>query len=295
MPHESLSALGPVISRLTGQAFNLEHARETGGGCINRTWVVSGSGQRYFVKLNGEEALGMFEAEAAGLRALADSRCVRVPHPLGCATDHGQAILVMEYLELGGHGAQGDARLGLGLAGLHRCQAPEHGWTCDNTIGRTAQINTSTPDWVIFYRERRLRFQLELAVTRGNTMLLRTGEKLLAALPEFFTDYRPRPSLLHGDLWGGNHGALPDGTPVIFDPAVYYGDRETDIAMTELFGGFSPEFYAAYNEAWPLDPGYRTRRELYNLYHVLNHFNLFGGGYADQAERMMRALLAETR
>jgi len=149
------------------------------------------------------------------------------------------------------------------------------------------------PDWIAFYRAWRLRPQFELArhnaAPRG---LLRQGERLLERLEAFFPGYHPMPSLLHGDLWGGNHG-YADGVPVLFDPAVYYGDREVDLAMTELFGGYPADFYAAYREAWPLDPGYRVRKPLYNLYHVLNHFNLFGGGYAAQAEAMVRRLLAE--
>jgi protein-ribulosamine 3-kinase len=115
------------------------------------------------------------------------------------------------------------------------------------------------------------------------------------ALPAFFASYTPQPSLLHGDLWSGNHAYLADGTPTIFDPAVYYGDRECDLAMTELFGGYSSDFYATYHAAYPLDTGYATRRELYNLYHILNHANLFGGGYARQAEQMMQRLLADIR
>ncbi len=122
--------------------------------------------------------------------------------------------------------------------------------------------------------------------------LQRLGEKLMDTLPAFFAGYTPQPSLLHGDLWSGNHAFLADGTPVIFDPAAYYGDRECDLAMTELFGGYSAEFYAAYRAAYPLDAGYATRRDLYNLYHILNHANLFGGGYTRQAEQMMQRLLA---
>ena len=147
-----------------------------------------------------------------------------------------------------------------------------------------------------FYRRERLGFQLALAAQHGyRGQLQALGEQLLALLPAFFSTYRPVASLLHGDLWGGNHAATADGEPVIFDPAVYYGDREADLAMTELFGGFGEGFYRAYRVAWPLDPGYPVRKHLYNLYHVLNHLNLFGGGYATQAERLMRGLLAEVR
>jgi fructosamine-3-kinase len=136
---------------------------------------------------------------------------------------------------------------------------------------------------------------LALAAQRGATSLVRHGEQLRARLPAFFSDYRPAPALLHGDLWSGNFSALSDGTPVVFDPASYYGDREADLAMTELFGGFDQDFYAAYRAAWPPDPGYAVRKSLYNLYHVLNHDQLFGGGYGRQAGQMIARLLAEAR
>src|SRR5208283_1970991 len=141
-------------------------------------------------------------------------------------------------------------------------------------------------------REQRLGFQLDLAARKGyGGKLQELGHQLMERLPEFFEGYHPQPSLLHGDLWGGNHACTSDGAPVIFDPAPYYGDREADLAMTELFGGFDQEFYTAYRAAWPPDAGYTTRRILYNLYHILNHANLFGGGYARQAEGMMQSLL----
>jgi len=282
------------ISDATGTPFRLRGTHSVGGGCINATEVLEGDDRRYFVKLNDAAQLDMFEAEAAGLQEIVDSGVIRAPRPVVSGSASGQAYLVLEYLDLGGRGdSQSDAELGRRLAAMHRCIRPQYGWWRDNTIGSTPQINTEERDWIAFFREHRLRYQLELAATHGNTRLLRTGEKLLEALPALFSGYAPPASLLHGDLWGGNHGQLRDGTPVIFDPAVYYGDREADIAMTELFGGFGPSFYAAYNEAWPLDAGYRVRRELYNLYHVLNHFNLFGGGYASQAEGMIGRLVSE--
>ncbi len=170
--------------------------------------------------------------------------------------------------------------------------ATQFGFPCDNFIGTTPQPNAWTDDWITFWRDQRLGFQLQLAAKNGHGgQLQRLGEKLLDVLPAFFDGYTPQPSLLHGDLWGGNHAYLTDGTPTIFDPAAYYGDRECDLAMTELFGGYPADFYAAYRAAWPLDAGYAGRRDLYNLYHILNHANLFGGGYVRQAEQMMRVLL----
>jgi protein-ribulosamine 3-kinase len=236
----------------------------------------------------------MFEAERDGLTELAGVGSVRVPVPVCTGQAGGSAFLVMEYIRFGRPAADSAARLGRGLAEMHRHAGESFGWWRDNTIGSTPQPNGLDDDWVRFWRDRRLGHQLHLAAANGfGGTLQRLGERLLAELPAFFTAYRPTPSLLHGDLWGGNYAVDGSGAPVIFDPAVYYGDRETDLAMTKLFGGFSEDFYAAYREAWPLDAGYRQREALYKLYHVLNHANLFGGGYARQAEGMMDQLLSE--
>ena len=162
----------------------------------------------------------------------------------------------------------------------------------DRLLGATRQPNNWHTDWITFWREQRLGFQLELAAHHGyGGKLQLMGQTLMERLPEFFVDYQPVASLLHGDLWAGNHAYVADGNPVIFDPAPYYGDRETDLAMTELLGGFGSAFHAAYRAAWPLHAGYIQRKTLYNLYHILNHANLFGGGYARQAESMMKRLL----
>jgi len=279
------------ISEASGAAFAIRSRQGIGGGCINATTVLQDGRRRYFVKLNDASHGSMFEAEAEGLGEIARTRTVRVPAPLCWGTADGSTYLVLEYLELGGARTDHFERLGQQLARMHRATRDQFGWQRDNTIGSTPQINTPSPDWIDFWRRHRLGFQLELA-TRNGRDLMRKGERLMADLGEFFRDYRPVPSLLHGDLWSGNVAATGQ-QPVIFDPAVYYGDREADLAMTELFGGFSGRFYQAYHETWPLDPGYKTRKTLYNLYHVLNHFNLFGGGYASQAERMIDSLLGE--
>jgi protein-ribulosamine 3-kinase len=269
--------LGRAISEATGEPCTVRSIASVSGGCINRAFIIADGARRYFVKTNTSDRLAMFEAEAAGLRELASMNALRVPQPLraGVATD--TAFLVLEYLDLGG---QPDAiRLGRGLADLHRARSAQFGWSRDNTIGATPQINNPSADWCEFWRERRLRPQFERAYRNGHPRLRGEGDALLARVSQLLAGHRPSPSLLHGDLWGGNVGGLADGTPVLFDPAVYFGDRETDIAMTELFGGFSPAFYAAYNEACPLDTGYAQRKHLYNLYHLLNHLNLFGSGY----------------
>ena len=287
-------AIADAISKATGEPFSPRSRRAVGGGCINSAEVLEDGACRYFVKHNDATRLATFEAEAVGLAEISATNSVRVPRPV-CTGQHGhQAFLVLEYLGLGRGGGKSEQTLGRQLAALHRTTQTHFGWHRDDTIGSTPQINTEETDWSKFYREHRLRYQLQCAARHGyGGSLQKLGERLLDRLPVLFTSYRPQPSLLHGDLWGGNHGALADGTPVIFDPAVYYGDREADLAMTELFGGFGSGFYSAYREVWPLDPGYGVRKDLYNLYHVLNHLNLFGGGYRGQAERLIERLLAE--
>jgi protein-ribulosamine 3-kinase len=286
--------IGAAIADATYQRFAVHTYRPVGGGCINRCYCVEGNGQRYFVKLNEAETAEMFAAEAEALNALHATATVRVPVPVCHGTAGTSAYLALEYLELIPEGASAAETLGTQLARLHRHSGSHYGWHRDNTIGSTPQINTPNDDWLFFWRERRLGYQLRLAAQQGyGGALQRRGERLLNDLGRVLAGHAPPPSLLHGDLWSGNHAALRDGRPVIFDPACYYGDREADLAMTELFGGFSSGFYAAYRDHYPLDEGYRLRKTLYNLYHVLNHLNLFGGGYGAQAERMINNLLSE--
>jgi fructosamine-3-kinase len=284
-------SLAGQIGAATGEAFVLASRQPVGGGDINEAEIWLGrDGRRFFVKLNRADRLAMFEAEADGLNEIVSAGAIRAPQPICSGVDGQRAFLALEYLELDGRGDAGE--LGRRLAALHRTTQAQFGWKRDNTIGATPQPNDWLADWIVFLRKRRLGYQLDLARQHGATAsLIDQGERLLTLLPVFFDGYRPGPSLLHGDLWGGNYGFV-DGEPVLFDPAVYYGDREADLAMTELFGGFPAAFYAAYREAWPLDPGYETRKVVYNLYHILNHYNLFGGGYAGQAQRMIGSLLA---
>ena len=184
--------------------------------------------------------------------------------------------------------------LGRQLAAMHRVTADRYGWEIDNTIGDTPQPNTWMDDWLGFWQLQRLGHQLELAAKNGYGGELQTlGETLLVEMPKLFAGHVVQPSMLHGDLWGGNVAGLSDGTPVIFDPAFYYGDREADLAMTYVFGGFAPDFYASYQETFPLDPGFAVRKTFYNVYHIINHLNLFGGGYHGQAINMMQQVLAE--
>ncbi|KAF0191702.1 MAG: fructosamine kinase [Gammaproteobacteria bacterium] len=280
------------ISEATGRRFSAQHPTPIGGGCINAAYRLEQGERRYFVKTNTADKVSMFAAESAGLQEIARSKTIRVPLPACHGTTGDTAFLVLEHIEFGKGGPGGVAELGRQLARMHRTTSDTYGWRMDNTIGSTRQPNTPSNQWAGFWREQRLGFQLQLAAHNGyGGNLQRKGERLLADIDRFFVNHEPAASLLHGDLWAGNYGITPDGTPVIFDPAVYYGDRETDMAMTELFGGYPAAFYETYEDEYPLNRGYGVRKTLYNLYHVLNHLNLFGGGYLSQAEHMMDTLL----
>lgn len=282
------------ICDATQAHFAIARAATLAGGYTNQAWHIEGvDGRHFLVKLNAADRAAMFDAECNGLAALAATCTVRVP----CVIAHGvaddRAFLVLEYLDLHSHG---DSRLlGAQLAALHRVHGKQYGWERDNTLGLTTQRNTWTSDWTTFWREQRLGFQLNLAVQNGyGGALQKMGQQLMERLPDLFAGHHPAPSLLHGDLWGGNYGFLENGMPVLFDPATYYGDREADLAMTELFGGFDQDFYAAYRTAYPLDEGYARRKTLYNLYHILNHCNMVSNSYVAQAEGMMRRLLSQS-
>ncbi|MDD1623194.1 MAG: fructosamine kinase family protein [Methylococcaceae bacterium] len=287
-------AISEQIESATGQAFKVVSAHSLSGGDINSAFRLQGNDKSYFVKLNRADLVAMFEAEFDGLKDIAKTQAVRVPAPVVYGKTAEHSFLVLENLEFGCSDKASDRLLGRQLALMHQQHQPYFGWHRDNTIGSTLQLNNQSNDWLSFWREQRLGFQLKLAATKGyGGRLQANGERLCSEMAALFDSYLPQPSLLHGDLWAGNAGADKQGYPVIFDPACYYGDREADLAMTELFGGFSQDFYAAYQAAWPLDHGYGIRKTFYNLYHVFNHLNLFGGGYLRQAENMMAMLLSE--
>ena len=289
-----LTELSAAISQASGRPFDIKASQGVHGGDISQACKLSDGTRHVFVKVQPAAKRALFETEAEGLGELAAANAIRVPHVICHGVAAGQAYLVLEYLALDAHGDA--ALLGRLLAQQHRVSAPQFGGGGDNWIGATPQPNQRTDQWIDFWRDQRIGFQLRLAAENGyGGKLQQDGETLLTDLDAFFAGYTPASSLLHGDLWGGNHAYLADGAPVIFDPAVYFGDRECDLAMTELFGGFASAFHAAYREAWPLDAGYAVRKTLYNLYHILNHANLFGGGYAAQAQRMVSQLLAQVR
>lgn len=287
------ASLREALVTATGVRLQAAPAADVGGGSINRCLRWDGHEASLFVKLAPAGRLAMFEAEADGLRELEAARAIRVPTVLGCGATESHAFLALEWIDFAPPGARSDARLGELLAAQHRVTAPRYGWHRDNTIGSTPQRNDWDDDWPRFYVQRRLEFQLDLAArNRHGTPLVERGRLLCGRIGAFFAGHRPEPSLLHGDLWSGNRAATRAGEPVIFDPAVYFGDREADIAMTRLFGGFGRDFYTTYQSTWPLAEGAEARCELYNLYHVLNHLNLFGGGYGAQALHMIEELVA---
>lgn len=282
------------LEHTTGRTLVQPAIRSIGGGDINAAYRLQANNVDWFIKINSTERAHMFAAEAQGLQELAAIGEIRTPEVIAFGTHVHQTYLVLEYIELSSLRGSSAGKCGEQLARLHKRTQPFFGWPIDNTIGSTPQHNAKNSSWIAFWQNERLAKQLQFAAQNGfGGSLQSQGEKIIAALPALFTDYQPHPSLLHGDLWGGNAAADKMGNPVIFDPACYYGDREADIAMTELFGGFAADFYSAYQNEYPLDAGYKTRKTLYNLYHILNHLNLFGAGYLNQTSRMIDRLLAE--
>jgi len=294
-PEADLGEVARAISAEAGVRLSAAPAGAVSGGSIHATqrWAYTAPEAGWlFVKLAASRERAMLASEADGLSRLAVAGAVRVPEVRAAGVAGVTAYLALTWIERGSPSPACERLLGEQLATLHRSTGRAFGLNRDNYIGRTAQQNGWMESWPEFFRERRLKPQLALAAANGLSGLESPGQRLLEAVAQLLT-HSPPASLLHGDLWGGNWFADRSGTPVIFDPAVYYGDRETDLAMTRLFGGFGPDFYAAYERSWPLPDGSRTRNELYMLYHVLNHANLFGGGYVQQARAMMERLLAQ--
>jgi len=296
-----------LLSEQLAQDIQLQEIRAVHGGDINDAYKLTikplDSAPRdlsleWFIKLNDHSKLEMFAAEYDGLKEIQGSQCIRCPVPHSYGQFAGNSFLLMEYIAFAQPKSDSQHQAGLQLAAMHRTleTAGRFGWHRDNTIGTTPQSNAYHHDWISFWREERLHPQLELARIKGfSDRDYKAGLQLCEQLPELFDGYEPQPSLLHGDIWGGNIAYDTEGTPVIFDPACYYGDRESDLALTELFGGFGEDFYKAYEAAFSIDQGYRQRKKLYQLYHILNHYHLFGGGYGQQAGEVIRELLRHCR
>ena len=263
-----------------------------GGGSISTAMKVTLAGRRpVFVKVSPQQP-GMFQKEANGLRALAQAGAIKVPEVM-FADEH---ILILEFLATSppSNRKKTFEIFGRQCAGLHRCTAASFGFTEDNYIGSTPQQNTPRTDsWKEFYHIRRLQFQYYLAERNGycDSQLRALFAALTSRIDRLIPDDGEPPALLHGDLWNGNVLILGGETTAIIDPAVYYGHREADLAMTMLFGGFGDSFYSAYHEVYPLRPGWQKRMELYKLYHLFNHLNIFGEGYYGQVVGTMQRLV----
>lgn len=295
------SSLGDALVRVFGSGASVRSRASVSGGDINRAarlTVDDGTGRTFsvFVKENAASLLPMFEAEAAGLSALRATGAIGMPEVLACGTEGNISFLLLEWIESGApaHGFWED--FGQRLAQMHTADtgslfdgAPRFGFPGDNFIGSTPQKNDPRDTWIAFFRECRLAPQFRLAFDAGllDPSARSDADRLLDRLDRLLVE-PDAPSLLHGDLWGGNYMVGPDGRAMLIDPAAYVGHREADLAMTELFGGFAPAFYDAYASIAPLQPGYRDRRDLYNLYHLLNHLNLFGPSYAPSVLRTLR-------
>jgi fructosamine-3-kinase len=282
--------IAQAISRETEQEFAIANTKSVSGGCINQGYRVSSKDLTYFVKLNDVSKVDMFAAEALGLKQMYATQTITVPQPVCWGTAANSSYLVLQWLDLGGGSNQSWTEMGRHLAAMHRVgTSKDFGWERNNTIGSTPQINTWMDNWADFFAEQRIGYQLKLAKRRGGNFP--ESNRVVDLVRNKLAEWQPPVSLVHGDLWSGNAAISSNGAPIILDPATYYGDRETDLAMTELFGGFPTAFYHGYNEAWSLDSGYGQRKSIYNLYHVLNHFNLFGGGYANQAQTIIQRLI----
>lgn len=282
--------LRDLLEKVYVQPIEIENTLSVSGGCINETLLLSlSNGERVFVKHNNQPPPDFFRREAEGLRLLGRAQGPRVPKVLGLPNQPNPRFLILEYVDEGSAGGDFYERFARALAGLHHMSHEFYGLDHDNFIGSTVQKNKPETDPIVFFREHRLRFQQRLARERG---LLPSNvdhrlDRLCDKLNLLLKVDGERPALLHGDLWSGNYFADSNGEPCIFDPAAYFGLREADLAMTELFGRLPQRFYDAYHEAFPLNPGYEDRKKIYNLYHLLNHVNLFGSSYLSSVKSVV--------
>lgn len=279
-----------LVEAFLGTSVTGSHS--VSGGCIAQAIRIATDSGPYFLKWSGDEVARTFVPEAAGLRALrtaADTLVVPAPLLAQPATASDPGVLLTDWLEVGREGPEFWESFGRGLADLHRHTAERYGFDTDNFIGRLPQENGWMTSWPDFFAARRLEPQVRIARSGGRWRAPWNAafDNLLARLDSLLPSH-PAASVLHGDLWSGNFLVTTQARAALFDPAAYFGHREADLAMTELFGGFEKRFYTAYNEAWPLDAGYPERRDIYNLYHVINHLNHFGSGYAGSVERILR-------
>lgn len=269
----------------------IKSSHSIGGGCIaNAQKVETVSGKEYFLKSYSGTGSDILRNEANGLKELAAAKAIRIPE----VVYHDDEILLIEFIPTGSRRSDLSEVFGRQFADMHRFNSDKFGFFENNYIGATPQINTPQIDnWTEFYWEYRLLYQFKLAERNGyvNENFRQAFTDLEKRVPQILEGTEEKPSVLHGDLWGGNYMVDDSGNPVLIDPAVYYGHREADLGMTKLFGGFDNRFYKAYNEAFPLPDNWEYRVDLYKLYHVLNHLNLFGSGYYSQAYSIVKSYI----
>lgn len=295
---ELQQALAKVLGE---QGIQISSCQPVSGGCINRAEAVElTDGRTFFVKSNSDlttQTAGLFAAETKGLERLSAGSPIRTPQVIGYSapqtTSDVHHILVLEWIPTTTPTMSAWKLLGAQLAKQHTSSCDRFGLDQDNFIGKTPQPNAWRETWHEFFAARRLGFQLELAGANGHgsAELLRLGDQLKRNLSSYISADE-KPALLHGDLWSGNVAFDSRGCPVIFDPAVYYGNREAELALPALFGGFPPAFWESYQRSWPLPSGWERRLEIYKLYHLLNHLNLFGSGYCQQCVQTLRDILS---
>lgn len=289
IPETLQTSIEMMLTAKSGFPGQVIESRGIGGGCINEAYALKTKTGTYFVKYNSASAFpGMFEKEAAGLKILADTQTILVPEIVGAGCADKYAFLLLHYIESGTPHRNFWNEFGTRLADLHRNSNEYFGLDHDNYIGSLIQKNSFDNDFVSFFISQRIEPQLKEARNKGafSSDDVRYFDSLFKSLNHIIPP--EKPALVHGDLWSGNFLVSADGSPCIIDPAVYYGHREADIAMTKLFGGFQQDFYHAYNEAWPMEKDWQKRTEIFNLYPLLVHVNLFGGGYARQVMQIIR-------
>jgi len=292
MPNAAAHFVETILRQATGNAFSLQELTPVAGGSIHQCYRAQGANERYFVKLGGIDCAEMFAAEADGLDALQKANTFSVPDLVARHADETHACLILEYLDIRPLAEAGDGtRAGEALAELHRLKHDHFGWHRPNFLGRTALDNQFRGQWADFLAESRFRPLLDAAHAAGFVEVARQGRRLADRLHALFVEDEPPAALLHGDLWHGNIGVLANGTPVIFDPAVFWGDPLFDLAMSSLFGGFPTSFYTAYRQAHPPGPEHAARERLYQCYHLLNHLVMFGRSYERETLRHLAWLI----
>lgn len=289
------TSLAKAIITLYGENVHLERGFPVHGGDINKSYGMSlSNGDVLFMKANEKSNVDFFVKEAHSLKAIESTKTIATPKVLGLGTENGEEVgysfLLLDFIELGNLDETFWEKFAEKLAQMHKADTknfiPEtafnkgciFGFYENNYIGRTEQINTPKESWIDFFRENRLEPQFKMAENHFENKDFKLIEKFLNNLGSFLVEPK-KPSLLHGDLWAGNVMCTTKPEAMIIDPACYVGNPEADIAMTELFGGFSGKFYATYKETGLLQPNYADRRDIYNLYHLLNHLNMFGKTY----------------